>query len=312
MKCQIQLKYQPYKVVLLICSLLLIYSCKHRSEKIQPVPESKCQWDKIISGATVEEIKTNWSNKWENIPYGDQVPDRFYVNRLGLEILVTEAQANCGFRAYYALTRPGDLTSMGLVFTAIDTNLTDQVRDARPGIIFSNITSEDELKVNDYKDSIEVPLKYISLDTAITYTRNWREYNEVCLQNDILGNEICPRFNLERSIPPRGNLNSDITQLVPLGINFTGLESFRLVQRVYPDAKAFVFYNCMYPLTKDEREDYNLNSDSNLGYRYDLYIEGYGIMGSRDFLKSGSSTEAVDITGRCPPECNNEKVLQSN
>lgn len=266
-----------------------------------------CVWDKEISEDTAVHIFDNWVNKWDtNQPVP---PNMFFINRDSLESLVNFEYQNpdksfCGFRAYYGLTKSGDMTTMGLILVAINDCLTDQLNDWNK-IFFTNLTSPD--------DGPNFEPQRITKKVAQDYTRNWREYNSVCLESDVLGNKICPVASIQR-IPkkPQGNLPNSVVQVVPLGLNFTGIELFDLLYEENSKATAYIFYNSMFSIFRKE----GLPPYKRTGFRYDLFMKGYGPdsngkMGPIDLLDDPSGY-AVDISGGCPFMCDDQDDLQAN
>lgn len=290
--------HSKYFLNVLLISFLGILSCEGPDSQSPSICTTGpvCHWDEKISGQTAAETLQNWQNKW---PDEAKVPDSFFVNKFALEEL---AIAHCGFRAYPGLKSPNDISSMGLVIVAIDITKSDLTENEK-AIIFSDVSSTDNPNI----DSIQ----YLPLSTAQEYTQNWREYNGVCLENDILGNPDCTVDTVHEGIPPRGLYGTDTMQLVPLGFAFTSHQVFCMLtdEGNYSD---FVIYNCMYSLPETQ-EDISFES---VGYRYDLYIRGI------EFSESGASTlvdiaqstenlsDAIDITTPCPFECGDSEVLQ--
>lgn len=290
----------PFSILLIIISITAL-SCDEQADaqSICTAPVN-CDWDEGIAGGTADEILDNWQNKWTGL---GSVPDSFFINRYALEDL---ALAHCGFRAYAGLMVAGDVTSMGLVIVAIDTTKSDLTSGGK-SILFTDVSDPDDPAI----DSII----YLSLSTAQTYTDNWREYNGVCLENDSLGNTVCPIDTATTRIPPAGNYGEEVTQLIPLGSAFAAKEVFCTLtdDGNYSD---YVIYNCMYNLPESIGKENSLIENG--GYRYDLFIRGIefsesGVSSLVDIGQSdGNLSEAIDITTPCPFECGDSAVLQGS
>lgn len=300
---------KAYALVVLSLLILFFSSCENdcppAMELVNP-----CHWDEEISDETADEIKSNWQNKWDfppNSPFYEQaklIPDSFFVNRFALEFL---SIGHCGFRVYYGLTEPGNITSMCLVITAINDHLGDILpTDSFPDrILFTNTT----IAINSLTDSLDIPTDFISLNRAQELTRNWRCYNQVSRNSDVIGSVTCDIRGRDKFIPARGVYGDEVEQLITLGNAFASKEVF-LDLAEYPKQKsAYVLYNAMYALK------------GNKGFRKDLYIEGYGVIDQKDgkdiyapfeIIKSGEGGLAIDITGGCPYKCNIEDALQAD
>lgn len=288
---------KAYALALLSSLIIFGTSCNVEPNPNPPGDIDFCIWDRSISEDLADDIFKNWKDKWD---FTTGVPDSFMVDKNSLKNLVGK---NCGFRAYYALTIPGDIRSMGLVLCAVNTCRTDLVVEASDKIYFTQITAPNSQ--NNYKP------KKITLDEAKQLTRNWRQYNQVCLESDLLGNKVCnEELDINRPIPARGHIDTALVQVVPLGQTFTGWELFDILEDEYPNATAYVFYNSMFSI----KEGRYLK-----GYRYDLYIKGYVPKGKEgefygpvEIIKPDENGYAVDISGGCPFDCDTMDLLQAN
>lgn len=252
-------------------TLILLVSCTSfiSCTSVEDTPSSctapaLCDWDRVVSGETTAEIAWNWKKKWENL---GNVPDSFIINSTLLETL---SIGHCGFRVYPGLTRQGDITSMGFVIVAIDTDMIDITTGSKK-ILFTDITNLDG------GDS-GIAGKYINMADAKGYTENWRTYNSVCILNDVLGNEECLEDTISPSIPPEGNYG-DSLQVIPLGLAFSAQEVFCEIVND-GNISNYIIYNCMYSLFPDLP-----------GYRYDLFIRGL----EDEETATGISYKLVDL-----------------
>lgn len=261
------------------------------------------QWDKIIPNDVADLMLRRWQEKWDypdTSPYhedAEAIPDSFFVYFAALEEFTI---GYCGFRVYYGLTEPGKISSLGLIITAINNHygdILDTVKtDNRKDIYFTTATRPSQI----ISDSLETYNKFIDLATAQRYTSNWRCYNGVSRNNDSLGIIPC---NVDRQIPPEGDLNSSYPQRIPLGNAFGPADSvyFRLLGGGYHSFEAFVLYNS-FTIENESIDKQTLIQD--------FYMRGYGQIEKDGPFEIGNL--AIDVTGHCPPICNRENALQGN
>lgn len=290
-----------YSLLIMLVASFGLLSCEDDTEsKLSCTAPVECEWDEGIPGGTAEDILENWQQKWEGL---GSVPDSFFINKFALQEL---AISHCGFRAYPGLVTAGDITSMGLVIVAINTNKTDLLSGDNK-IMFTNISNPDD-------PNRDIP-QFLPVSIAQAYTRNWRQYNGISVENDTLGSSAYLLGSDSTGIPPTGRYGGDTTQLIPLGLAFAARQVFctLTVDGNYTD---YVIYNCMYELPESEAAGDTVSET--VGYRYDLFIRGI------EFSESGESTlvdiaqstenlsDAIDITTPCPFECGDSQVLQGS
>lgn len=275
---------QVVLLLLISCTCFLACDTEEDTRSTCTAPPF-CDWDHVVSGETTAEIAWNWKKKWKDL---GSVPDSFIINSTLLETL---SIGHCGFRVYPGLTRQSDITSMGFVIVAIDSDMID-ITTGSEKILFTDITDWDG------SDS-GIAGEYIKMADAKVYTENWRTYNGVCILNDVLGNGECLEDTISPSIPPEGNFG-DSLQVIPLGLAFSAEEVFCNIIGE-GNISNYVIYNCMYSFFPDLP-----------GYRYDMFIRGlegeetatgitYKIVDLIQPLVGLS--ESMDATRPCPLYC---------
>lgn len=303
-------------VIIILILLGFGIGCTESTESLNPGTIQACAWGGAITNAKAADVLRNWQNKWDfpsesNHSTNETIPDSFFVNRSALDGLIKN---KCGFRAYFALTRPGDITSLGLVITAINDHYTDLIGRQEDKILFANVTTKESMKLNEATGKEEFPTTFITLELAKKYNSNWRHYNQICLENVVLGNSVCKSSEINRIIDPRGSLGKEVKQVVPLGLAFSTLKLNEFMAEKYPNASTYILYNCMYPLEENHNNSEGGKID---GFRYDLFVRGFiperFISNSKTSIKTArnpNAMEAFNISGGCPFLCNDQDELQ--
>lgn len=279
------LRFQ-FSPILILITCLAVAACQEVESTSNPSSceiYKACDWDEPIGDVEASSMLANWQHKWDS----RNVPDSFLLN---LDMLNKLVGSNCGFRVYPGLTDTFDIKSMCLVIVPVDMEKNDILSNDE-GIIFTNVSATDGDDTNG---------QYISLDSAIFYTQNWRTYHRVCLTNDTLGNFTCPAESLPpHVIGPRGNYGEGLIQVIKLASAFAGEEVICKIDSSATAYTNYAIYNGMYPIMKND------TSNVVIGYVYDSFIRGVA-------PETSQKSEAIDITSPCPLDCGDTDILQTN
>ena len=208
--------------------------------------EEVCSWNRPVPAFEAHATIESWQHKWEikdlngNIP---SVPDSFFVDRTALEQLVGD---DCGFRVYYTMSKPGDISSMGIAIVRINNEKQNVIPPGANSILYVDISQPTFLNVSPGAD-VQIPYKYISSEQAYEYSKNWQKYHGICLDDAILGNNTCEKTEPSNGISPMGQVGNSITQVVPVSQAYSAHDIFKVASRTHEAFNAYVFVNCLFP-----------------------------------------------------------------
>ena len=274
--------------LLTIILLLVAFGCQKNPQTQTvgaEVPSDQdlkeCNWDVQVSTALSKALTSMWQLKWEikdasgNIA---QIPDSFIVDR---KALTDYAGDHCGFRVYYGLSQPGDMGSMGLIFTTFNDLRQDIQKNEDDSVLYTNLSKTDFLNIDPKGDKPKIPVTFIPISKAKEYNTNWNLFHGICKSDMRVGNNTCDRQDVVSEISPMGALSPGITQFVPLSIGIASKSIFPDLENDEVDYDGIIFVNTMFPTDEKGRSLIKNESDSLLSistyFMYDFIIRGFEI-----------------------------------